>query len=131
MSNIENWEWPDGQCILYVCCTLHTGMFKKVDVLISTGGDVIFSIELPIVYSQSIHLFLNYTNDHNPTESYNRTTKIGFLNTNTVQYLEHSSFVHYDRFRVKAGLMSGQDVLGPLTTAPGAYGMIMTFSLSS
>ena len=93
------------------------------DVLISLGGDVIFLLELPAVYNQSVHLFIKYTDDNNSNLSYNRTTEIGFLNSKSIQYVEYSSQVSYDRFRVKAGLVS-EGMLGPLTEAPGVYGMI-------
>ena len=106
---------------------IHTiGQFRKFDVLISTDGDVIFSLVLPTEYDQPIHLFLKYTNEDNPKESYNRTTEIGFLNTKSIQYMEYSSQVYYDRFQIAAGLVSGsREVLGPLYTAPGVYGMIL------
>ena len=91
------------------------------DVLISNGGDVIFLLELPAVYNQSVHLFIKYTDDNNPSRSYNRTTEIGFLNSKLIQYVEYSSQVSYNQFRVKAGLVSG-GMLGPLTEAPGMYG---------
>ena len=113
--------------ILIICIQCHNilGTFRKFDVLISTEGDVIFSLMLPTEYSQSIHLFLKYTNDRDPTQSYNRTTEIGFLNTKSVQYMEYSSQVYYERFRIEAGLVSGsREVLGPLYTAPGVFGMI-------
>jgi hypothetical protein len=96
----------------------------KFDVLISTEGDIILSLELPTEYYQPIHLFLKYTNDDDPTESYNRTTEIGFLTTKSVQYMEYSSQIYYDRFRIQAGLVSGyREVLGPLHAAPGIYGI--------
>lgn len=100
----------------------HIGAFKKFDVLISKDGDVIFLLELPTVYNQSIHLFIEYINAHNSSQSYNRTTEIGFLNSRLIQYVEYSSQVSYERFRVKAGLVSG-GIFGPLTTAPQVYGM--------
>ena len=102
----------------------YAGIFRKFDVLISTGGDVIFSLELPTEYFQPIHLFLKYTNEDDPNESYNRTTEIGFLNTKSVQYMEYSSQVYYERFQIKAALVSGyREVLGPLYAVPGVYGM--------
>jgi hypothetical protein len=104
----------------------YVGKFRTFDVLISTEGDVILSLELPTEYYQPIHLFLKYTNDDDPTESYNvnRTTKIDFLTTKSVQYMEYSSQVYYDRFRIQAGLVSGyREVLGPLHAAPGIYGI--------
>lgn len=104
--------------------TTHTGTFKKFDVLISKEGDVIFLLELPTVYNQSIHLFIKYINAHNSSQSYNRTTEIGFLNSRSIQYVEYSSQVSYDQFRVKAGLVSG-GMFGPLTTAPQVYGTCM------
>ena len=91
--------------------------------LISKGGDVIFLLELPAIYNQSVHLFIKYIDDRNSSRSYNRTTEIGFLNSKSIQYVEYSSQVSYDRFRLKAGLVSG-GMLGPLTTAPRVYGMI-------
>ena len=112
-------------CCIVILIYTHAGKFRTFDVLISTGGDVIFSLVLPTMYDQSIHLFLKYTNDRDPTQSYNRTTEIGFLNTKSVQYMEYSSQVYYERFRIEAGLVSGsRGVLGPLYTAPGVYGMI-------
>ena len=45
------------------------------DVLISKGGDVIFLLELPAVYNQSVHLFIKYTDDNNSSLSYNRRLK--------------------------------------------------------
>ena len=102
----------------------YAGIFRKFDVLISTGGDVIFSIELPTEYFQPIHLFLKYTNEEDPNESYNRTTEIGFLNTKSVQYMEYSSQVYYERFQIKAALVSGyREILGPLYAVPGIHGM--------
>ena len=101
---------------------IHIGKFQVFDVLISKGGDVLFLLELPAVYNQSVHLFIKYTDDNNSSLSYNRTIEIGFLNSKSIQYVEYSSQVSYDRFRVKAGLVSG-GMLGPLTEAPGVYGM--------
>ena len=98
--------------------------------LISTDGDVIVSLVLPTEYDQPIHLFLRYTNDHDPKQSYNRTTEIGFLNTKSVQYMEYSSQVHYERFQLEAGLVSGsREVLGPLYKAPGVYGISITHTV--
>ena len=102
---------------------MHIGTFKKFDVLISKDGDVIFLLELPTVYNKSIHLFIMYIDDRNSSRSYNRTTEIGFINSRTIQYVEYSSQVAYDRFQIRAGLVSG-GVLGPLTTAPRVYGTI-------
>ena len=113
-------------CILNFVIQLmsYAGIFRKFDVLISTGGDVIFSIELPTEYFQPIHLFLKYTNEDDPNESYNRTTEIGFLNTKSVQYMEYSSQVFYERFQIRAALVSGyREVLGPLYSVPGVHGM--------
>lgn len=87
-------------------------------------GDVIFSLELPTEYFQPIHLFLKYTNEDDPNESCNQTTEIGFLNTKSVQYLEYSSQVFYERFQIKAALVSDyREVLGPLYAVPGVYGI--------
>ena len=108
----------------YNVIIIYAGKFRKLDVLISTEGDVIFSLELPTEYFQPIHLFLKYTNEDDPNESYNRTTEIGFLNTKSVQYLEYSSQVFYERFQIKAALVSGyREVLGPLYAVPGVYGI--------
>ena len=109
---------------IYLLILIHNiiGKFQVFDVLISMGGDVIFLLELPAVYDQSVQLFIKYTDDNNSSRSYNRTTEIGFLNSKSIQYVEYSSQVSYDRFRVKAGLVSG-GMLGPLTEAPGVYGM--------
>ena len=121
--------WYIPGIVVYMLCIViqlmsYAGIFRKFDVLISTGGDVIFSIELPTEYFQPIHLFLKYTNEDDPNESYNRTTEIGFLNTKSVQYMEYSSQVYYERFQIKAALVSGyREVLGPLYAVPGVYGM--------
>lgn len=101
---------------------MYVGKFRRFDILISKDGDVVFLLELPTVYNQSIHLFIMYTDDNNFNRSYNRTTEIGFLNTKSVQYVEYSSQVVYNRFRIKAGLVS-EGIHGPLSTAPGVYGM--------
>ena len=75
---------------------IHIGKFQVFDVLISKGGDVIFLLELPAVYNQSVHLFIKYMDDNNSSLSYNRTTEIGFLNSKSIQYVEYSSQVSYD-----------------------------------
>ena len=54
---------------------IHIGKFQVFDVLISKGGDVIFLLELPAVYNQSVHLFIKYTDDNNSSLSYHRTTE--------------------------------------------------------
>ena len=91
-------------------------------------GDVIFFFDLPTVYNQSVHLFIKYINGYNSSQSYNRTTTIGFVNTQSIQHVEYSSQVYYNRFQVKAGLVS-RGVHGPLLLSPGLYGMLTIISI--
>ena len=115
---------PYDACLVPVLF-ITAGVFNTLDVLISTGGDVIFFIGLPTIYTQPVSLFLKYISADDPSRSYNRTTGVAFLNTASIQHVEYSSQVAYDQFLVQAGLVSG-GVHGPLYDAPGMYGKLVT-----
>lgn len=101
-----------------------TGALRQLDVLISTGGDVIFFLTLPFAYTRPIRIFLNYIHSDDPSRWYNRTSDVAFLNTNEIQYVEYSSQVAYDQFRVNVRLES-EGVHGPPYDAPGMFGTTM------
>ena len=85
------------------------------------SGDVIFFFDLPTIYNQSVHLFIKYIDGYNSSRSYNRTTTIGFVNTQSIQHVEYSSQVYYNSFQVRVGLVS-EGVHGPLSPSPVVYG---------
>ena len=107
--------------LLTVLPWFSTGGFNSVDVLISTNGDVIYFFKLPLAYSQPVKVYLQYTNADNPSQKYTRITNGAFLNTTSIYYVEYSSQVYYDRFRVKVALMS-DGVLGDKFEVPKVIG---------
>ena len=100
---------------------LSLGTLKQLDILISTYGDVIFLMKLPVMYRRPIHIFVKYINIHDPNQWYNRTSDVAFLNTTKIQYVEFSSQVAYEQFTVQVRLGS-EGVFGNPYDAPGIYG---------
>ena len=82
----------------------------RVDV--TQGGDVLFEVTLPTPLSKPVYLIMEYVDLDSNVRHKNVTTNVAYIATTSFLYLEASSRVPFDKFRVSVRLTSSF-ILGP------------------
>ena len=88
----------------------------EMNVVITTGGDVLFRITLPAAIPVAVRLRIHFVAEDNPRNIQRQTSDGTFTNLTKLYYEVQNSRVPLQRFKVQVALIVGNNV-GPLNPA--------------
>jgi len=84
----------------------------EMNVVITTGGDVLFRVTLPAAIPVAVRLRIHFVSEDNPRNVQNQTSDGTFTNLTELYYEVQNSRVPFPRFKVQLALMVENNV-GP------------------
>ena len=129
-------------CFMYVClytvkvlsihhaCKFHcsqcvclTGAINRLDVLITTGGDIFFEIQHPSDILVPVQLYILYIDATDPSRTVPQVSTTVYQSTSLITHFVPSSLIPSGFTRVRMMIaLQHQDLQGPIYTSGLDYG---------